>query len=301
MLCLTISSTQISEQTIKHLKINYEKKETVSSIPDLDDDLKWAFIRGYFDGNGCISPRKLGFPTCFISSNSQLMLQELKEFTKLPCSISSNQIEWFGLNALDFLGNIYMGSRIHMKRKYNKFIGIVNWKRKTEMNTFPYSELGKYTHALHPGLNKRLVGLPIFRYVKTLDDAIKPSKTRLSDTGYDLHLIKKIKEVNDVHYFDTGIKVELEYGYYFDLIGRSSISKTGWALANNMGIIDQTYRGSIIVALVKTVPNPIKIELPCKLVQLIPRKVIILNDPEEVVDFTETGRGNTGGLGSYQF
>lgn len=72
-------------------------------------------------------------------------------------------------------------------------------------------------------------------------------------------------------------------------------------LANNVGIIDMSYRGSIIVALVPSVDNPKDLMLPCKLVQLIPRKVIIMNEPEEVIDIEETERNDTGGLGSNQF
>jgi dUTP pyrophosphatase len=143
--------------------------------------------------------------------------------------------------------------------------------------------------------------LPVFKYAKTCDSARPPEKSRISDTGYDLHLIKKIKEVNGVHYFDTCIRVQPEYGYYFDLVGRSSISKTGWTLANNVGIIDMSYRGSIIVALVPSVDKPKDLELPCKLVQLIPRKVIIMDEPEEVIDIEKTERNDTGGLGSNQF
>ena len=169
-----------------------------------------------------------------------------------------------------------MGAPIFMKRKYDKFINIIN------SNPIPSK-------------------LPIFKYAKTCDEARPPEKNRLSDTGYDLHLIKKVKEVNGVHYYDTCIKVQPEYGYYFDLIGRSSISKTGWTIANNVGIIDQSYRGSIIVALVPTIENPSPIILPCKLIQLIPRKVIIMDEPEEVIDIEETERNDTGGLGSHQF
>lgn len=91
--------------------------------------------------------------------------------------------------------------------------------------------------------------LPIFKYSKTYDGTLPPKKSHISDTGYDLHLIKK-KKVNGIHYFDICIRFQSEYGYYFDLVGRSLISKTGWTLANSVGIIDMTYRGSIIVALV---------------------------------------------------
>jgi dUTPase len=276
MVSLTILSTNISKNVMNHLGIS-ENNNIVSSLPNIDDNLKWSFIRGYFDGNGFICTEKTSKPVCIIKNNSELLLKEIKEFTNFPCSIYENKIEWYGVSVLDFLGKIYMGSPIHMKSKYQQFISIINWKISNNYK------------------------LPMFKYSKTCNNAIAPKKSRTSDTGYDLHLIKKIKEVNGVHYFDTCIRVQAEYGYYFDLVGRSSISKTGWTLANNIGIIDQSYRGSIIVALVPVVSNPKPLELPSKLVQLIPRKVIILDEPEEVSDIEETDRNDLGGLGSRQF
>lgn len=139
-----------------------------------------------------------------------------------------------------------------------------------------------------------------FKYVKTCDDAIPPIKNHDSDTGYDLSLIKKIKEYNNVHYYDTCIKVQPPLGYYFEIVGRSSIAKTGWMLANNIGIIDCSYVGSIIVALVKVNPCADELILPSKLIQLIPRKLILM-DSYEVESIETTKRADTGGLGSAQF
>ena len=108
--------------------------------------------------------------------------------------------------------------------------------------------------------------------------------------------MKKVKEENGVAWFDTGIAVEPPEGYYFELVGRSSISKSGYMLANNIGIIDDSYRGSILVALVKINPSAPDLELPCRLVQLIPRQLVLM-EPKEVDELSDTIRG-TGGFGS---
>lgn len=139
-------------------------------------------------------------------------------------------------------------------------------------------------------------GIPVMRFKKTRSDAVTPKKNKPSDSGFDLVLVDKIKEVNGVSFYDTGIQVAPPQGYYFDLVGRSSISKTGYMLANNVGIIDQTYRGDVIVALVKVWPNAPDLELPCRLVQLIPRKVHHM-DCVECDDLENTSRGQ-GGFGS---
>lgn len=127
--------------------------------------------------------------------------------------------------------------------------------------------------------------LPTFKYYKTHENAIAPYKNRGSNVGFDLHLIRKIKEVKGIHYYDTGISVQTPNGYYFDVVGHSSISKTGWMLANNISIIDNGYTDSIIVALVAINDTTKPLELPCKLVQLILRENLMFKSEESDVPF----------------
>jgi dUTP pyrophosphatase len=142
-----------------------------------------------------------------------------------------------------------------------------------------------------------MASLP-FKFARTLPDAVAPSKAHPDDSGYDLVLVSKIKEENGVGMYDTGIIVQPPPGFYFEVYGRSSISKTGYMLANNVGIIDQGYRGSIRVALVKVNPEAPELQLPVRLAQMIPRRFEHL-EAEEVApgDLNETLRGS-GGFGS---
>lgn len=135
-----------------------------------------------------------------------------------------------------------------------------------------------------------------FDYIETDINALPPQKAYPTDSGFDLFLIKKIKEENGVYMYDTGIAIKPPEGYYFELVGRSSISKSGYMLANNIGVIDETYRGSIKVALVKVKPDAKELELPIRLVQLIPRNLILMK-PNKVENLDETTRGD-GGFGS---
>lgn len=137
-----------------------------------------------------------------------------------------------------------------------------------------------------------------FQFKRTLPNAQAPKKNKISDSGYDLVLVQKIKQVGNVSFYDTGIQVQPPLGYYFDLVGRSSISKTGYMVANNVGIIDQSYRGNVIVALIKLDLSAPDLELPSRLVQLIPRRVIHMQ-PQDVGDdeLGDTKRGD-GGFGS---
>lgn len=137
-----------------------------------------------------------------------------------------------------------------------------------------------------------------FKWAKTDSNAVAPSKGRELDTGFDLTLIKESKVRGKVHYFDTGIMVAPPEGYYFDLVGRSSISKSGWMLANNVGIIDHLYRGSILAAMIKIDPDAKPLTLPCKLVQIIPRRLELMDMKEiNMSDMDKTTRGS-GGFGS---
>ena len=83
-----------------------------------------------------------------------------------------------------------------------------------------------------------------FLYKRTISDAPAPSKSHPDDAGYDLSIVSKVKDMGGgVALYDTGIAVAPPQGYHFELVGRSSISKTGYMLANNIGIIDAGYRG----------------------------------------------------------
>jgi dUTP pyrophosphatase len=140
---------------------------------------------------------------------------------------------------------------------------------------------------------------PTLKVYKTDENAVIPSKAFEDDAGYDLTIIKKIKDFNSkTSLYDTGIKIEIEEGYYTEIVPRSSISKSGYMLANSIGIIDNNYRGNLMIALTKICDYTPEIELPFKCCQLIIRKQISANLVEvKSDDFTETER-NEGGFGS---
>ncbi len=140
---------------------------------------------------------------------------------------------------------------------------------------------------------------PTIKIYKTTENAIIPSKAYEEDAGYDLTIISKIKDFNSkTSLYDTGIKIEIDEGYYTEIVPRSSISKSGYILANSIGIIDNNYRGNLMVALTKICDEAPEIELPFKCCQLIIRKQISGNLIEVVDDnLTSTSR-NEGGFGS---
>ena len=145
-------------------------------------------------------------------------------------------------------------------------------------------------------MSKRLL---LFK--KTEHNAVIPTKAHPSDTGYDVTLIRVSKDMSipgseqKIIMYDTGIAVCPPDGYYTEVVPRSSLSKTGYMLANSVGIIDASYRGSIKV--VVSGDNSLDdLTLPFKGFQLILRKLEEA-DVVEVDDLDATVRGD-GGFGS---
>jgi deoxyuridine 5'-triphosphate nucleotidohydrolase len=138
---------------------------------------------------------------------------------------------------------------------------------------------------------------------KTDADAVMPSKARISDVGYDLTIIKKVKTPNNTTtLYDTGISIKMAHGMYAEVVPRSSISKSGYMLSNSIGIIDNSYTGNILIALTKIDADAPEIALPFRCCQLIIRHQVFVDITEVYAPLEETHRagggfGSTGGTG----
>jgi dUTPase len=84
--------------------------------------------------------------------------------------------------------------------------------------------------------------------VKILDENAKvPLRAHSTDTGYDVAFTGVHKISGDVIFFKTGLSFEPPHGYYFEVLPRSSISKLPLVMANSVGIIDESYRGEVLI------------------------------------------------------
>ena len=110
-------------------------------------------------------------------------------------------------------------------------------------------------------------------YVKKLrEDAVIPHKAHETDTGYDLWILDKHKELdNGVVMYSTGLQIQPPWGLYFEIIPRSSIIKSGYIQANSIGVVDSGYRGELFVPLYKIDKDSPDLELPKKIGQLVLR------------------------------
>ena len=152
--------------------------------------------------------------------------------------------------------------------------------------------------------------LPKIKFVKLHENAVTPEKAHVSDIGFDLTIIgeHKIIHSEEVHWgtggrhvpqtvlYNTGIAVSPPPGYYTEIIPRSSLSKTGWILANSIGIIDPSYTGELFIALTKVWKNAQPIIFGNKYAQLVLRKAEY-GEMSEVESLDDTDRGE-GGFGS---
>lgn len=137
-------------------------------------------------------------------------------------------------------------------------------------------------------------------YKLTIPEAVPPKRNNVTDAGFDLTLVKLLKSEGGVDYFTTGVILEPPARMWYMLVPRSSMAKSGYTLANGVGIIDSGYRGEIIVALRKVNSDAPSISLPARWVQVIPQQWYsgkMINSSL----LSQTIRGDNGGLGSAQF
>ena len=248
---------------------------------------KLNFIRGLIESIGLYSDEQLTLSGNFTGT----LVNYLIDLTFKPMPVKPidgcSYLQLKGDRAKDFLGIIYN----NFKEDHTLA---------TEMEIIYNSLKENYTLAKE---TKEYIKRNVFNNKPSLQfyledkDAVIPSKAYLSDTGYDLTIIKKVKDIGDkTTLYDTGIVVVPPDGYYTRVVGRSSISKTGYTLANCEGIIDNAYRGTIKIALHKYDMTKPEIELPCKIAQLIIEKRYDL--PIEIIKEKPQSVRGDGGFGS---
>jgi len=134
----------------------------------------------------------------------------------------------------------------------------------------------------------------VVEYKKLDDTALVPTRAHPTDTGYDISIIGVRKNLSDrTKLYGTGLVVKPPDGYYIEIVARSSLSKSGYMISNSIGIIDEGYRGELMVALTKVDDAFPDLKLPFRCAQI---KLVKLNlyDLKETIDIDKTQRGNKG-------
>ena len=141
--------------------------------------------------------------------------------------------------------------------------------------------------------------LPYLIWFKNDPDAVEPTKAHYSDAGYDLTIIKKVKDIGEnIVMYDTGISLQIPVGYRISIHPRSSLSKSGYILSNSTGIIDLSYTGNLFICLTRVDKSLSELKLPFKCCQIVLEKCEYCHFVEGCrEDVVETTR-NSGGFGS---
>jgi len=255
---LTITSQKIKDNITSWLNINSihnikdcDLTDFITKCYNYDVNIFNQFVRAYIEKYASII-----YDTINITFYNEKLADIIIKLYDIPYNkqknINNYVIQYNSVNMIDLLGKIYSNYECPY---YNNYI---------------------YTYNNRDGKS-----IPCIKVFKTCDEAVIPSKVRYSDAGYDLTIIKEHKRLtSNTVIYDTGIKLEIPNGYYVEIVPRSSISRSGYMLANNVGIIDQGYRGNIYIALTKineetpTITDLADWRLPWKCCQMIVKKQI---------------------------
>jgi deoxyuridine 5'-triphosphate nucleotidohydrolase len=238
-----------------------------ASRPDFDllahgAAFRSAFMRGYFDRAARVSdPAEDELRVRLFRPRAPWFEEALRTALGGSAEAGERRISWHGAAALDLLGRLY-GELPAVSRD-----GVVLARPK---------HLRRYQAwcTAIAGFGSPAPQALALRVTRLDPSAALPSKVRISDSGYDLLLIAERKRVGQVVLYGTGLAIEPPSGWYFDVVARSSLIKTGYIVANSVGVIDRAYRGEILVPLLKIDPSAPDLELPARAVQLVPRPIV---------------------------
>jgi deoxyuridine 5'-triphosphate nucleotidohydrolase len=282
IIVLTITSENIITNIHKHLGVS-----SLSFICDMDVThflehtkepmIQNQFVKAYIEKYGNITHEN-DSSKLYITFYQENNLDKVTNLYNIPYVknklFNLNIANYTNVNVIDLMGLLYLDDNI------------------------PYINLKLYDNFYKIFNNENENVLPQLKVYRTCQEAVLPSKCRASDVGYDLTIVKEAKVLNtNTKLYDTGIKLDIPNGYYVEIVPRSSLSKSGYMLANSVGIIDQSYRGNLYVALTKINSETVEPELPWRCCQIILKKQIYGKIVESKQDFNETNR-DVGGFGS---
>lgn len=143
----------------------------------------------------------------------------------------------------------------------------------------------------------------LYSSIKLLDSrASMPHRQNVGDIGYDVSLIERARVDSsrwgpNIQVYRTGIKIQPAGNLYWEIIPRSSLSKTAYIMPHSVGIIDQGYTGEILVVLRKVDLEREDLSLPCRIVQLVPRQKLDVKFLLEEIGETSRADGGFGSTG----
>ena len=223
----------------------FAKTYCIKNLKDIEID-KIVFIRGYFELRGNINDKNIlckGLE-CSLEYDENI-LKLINEFGFKYSFNTSKNILFEDYNALDFLSKLYDNSDARYRNK-DMYIKYIKWV------TF--------------GADNKI---PSCKFLKYDSDAITPRRVKASDSGYDITIIKKIKNLSPkTSLYDTGIIVSPDFGYNSKIISMDSLIKSGYILINSFENLENSKK-KILIYLTKVDDSLPDLILPltcCKLI-----------------------------------
>ena len=140
----------------------------------------------------------------------------------------------------------------------------------------------------------------IINIKKLRSDAVIPKRGSNGAAGYDLYSCNgDVIQPHETKKFETGLSIEIPHGYFGGIFARSGLSiNEGLRPGNCTGVIDEDYRGNIVVALHNDSNIPKRVEKGDRIAQLviIPYLEATFNEVDEL-NGTERGSGGFGSTG----
>lgn len=132
------------------------------------------------------------------------------------------------------------------------------------------------------------------KFKKLQSDVIGITKPAIEgDAGYDIYssenIIVKARSATSIH---TQIAIELPHGYWFEIMPKSGLA-TKYSIAVHNGVIDNGYRGEVVIHLYNHGNEDYTFNKNDKVAQGIIRKLHNF-DIQEVQELSDTLRGSKG-------
>lgn len=132
---------------------------------------------------------------------------------------------------------------------------------------------------------------------KLVPQAKSPTKVHLTDAGFDLYNVTtEVLGPGEQRTFHTGVAVAAPDGHYLQIHDRSSMGKKGIKVMG--GVIDESYRGEVLVMLNNISDDDVIIQAGDKIAQfvILPVPTAQIVEVEELEDSErgEKGFGSSG-------
>jgi LAGLIDADG-like domain len=200
----TVNSKQIAQDLCIWLQIKPGKKSDVVKFPLIEDQYKRMFLRGYFEGDGCVSTKKakVKAPKCSITSNSTSMLNSIKQAINIPCyhNQTEGQLVWERRGAIALLDFIYEGNlHLALQRKYDLYL---YWKTEYQFNSTKNKKRGAdhYAFGKSPSVETR----------KKMSLAKVGDKSSMAKLNWDVvRQIRAFYQTGDLSFADLATKYDV--------------------------------------------------------------------------------------------